>query len=291
MSEDNIIIRFSEVLSVDDDKEGLRIKVKLPYEDADCKYIEDLPYAFPLLPKMLHVNPKVGECVMIILQKTDDTRGNRFFIGPVISQQYMMNKDPYNYSSRSLFEGQQIVKPLPKPSLNPENEGTVPDRDTIAIIGRKNCDLQLLDDEIRIRCGHKKQPDGEPINTLLYNEKDLAYIQMRYEKVKDAKGNEINSMINVVADRINLLSHDSPSGFKLGDNKNLINDEQMNRVLNETHPMVYGDELVKFLKELIEIFRMHSHPFSMDPPILTLPQNDTLSKDLNTMLSPSIRLN
>ena len=40
----NNIIRFCEVLSVVDDKAGLRIKVRLEPEDANCKYIDDLPY-------------------------------------------------------------------------------------------------------------------------------------------------------------------------------------------------------------------------------------------------------
>ena len=37
----NNIIRFCEVLSVVDDKAGLRIKVRLEPEDANCKYIDD----------------------------------------------------------------------------------------------------------------------------------------------------------------------------------------------------------------------------------------------------------
>ena len=57
----NNIIRFCEVLSVVDDKAGLRIKVRLEPEDANCKYIDDLPYCFPLLPKLNSINSKVGE--------------------------------------------------------------------------------------------------------------------------------------------------------------------------------------------------------------------------------------
>lgn len=287
----NILVYFCEVLSVIDDNAGLRIKVQIPYEDDDCKTINDLPYAFPALPKLIHINPKVGEFVFVFLQAQGEAKGNRLFLGPVISQQYYTNYDPYNYSARSLLKGKQIDKPLPNPAMNPENEGTLLDRDDVALIGRQNADLILKDNEVRMRCGFKKEPTGPPKNTLLFNKTDLSYIQMKYQQRRDQNNKEYSSSINIVADRINLLSHDSRTPFSLGDRKDLITDYEMSKILENAHPLVYGDVLVGFLKELIRIFQNHTHPFPMDPPCLTAPDVNTLTTDLNTFLSTSVRTN
>lgn len=291
MMKENIIIRFCEVLSVEDEYSGLRIKVRLEPEDADCSNIDELPYCFPLLPKHLHINPKVGECVLVILSIQGKPKGNRFFIGPLISQQYALNYDPFTFQSRCLLTGDNIAKPLPNPKNNPENEGTSPEREDIAIQGRQNTDIILKDNELRLRCGFKKEPNGLPKNTLLFNREDLAYIQMKYKHLKDNKNRDISSIINVVADRINLLSHDSKTTFTLNDRKELITDAELDRILKEAHPLVYGDELITFLKQLIEVIRTHTHSFPMNPPCFTTPQVNVLSQNLDEMLSQSIRIN
>lgn len=288
---DDVIIRLCEVLSVEDDSEGLRIKVRIDPDDDNIKYIEDLPYTFPLLPKMLHVNPKVGECVMVILSTQGDTSGNRYFIGPLISQAYMMNYDPFKFSSRSLLEGQQVVRPLPNPRQNPSNNGTLPDREDIAIEGRQNSDIILKNDELRLRCGFKREPLAKPENTLSFNDVDLGYIQMRYKKLKDKKGNEFSSVTNIVADRINLLTHDSINYFDTTDPTSLITDESLLNILENAHPLPFGDLLIDFLQKLIKIFKDHSHPFPMDPPCFSQPEKETLATDLTKYLSQGVRIN
>lgn len=288
---DDIIVRLCEVLSVKDDNAGLRIKVRIDPDDGDAKYIEDLPYAYPLLPKILHVNPKVGECVLVILSTQGQTNGNRWFIGPLISQQYMINYDPFKFSSRCLLNGQQLANPLPDPSLDPSNSGTVPEHDDIAIEGRQNSDVILKDNEVRIRCGFKKAPLAKPEDTLVFNDIDLGYIQMKYKRSKDVNGNEYASVINVVADRINLLTHDSINYYSMTDPKSLITDDVQADIQNTAHPLIFGDQLVEFLEKLIRIFKSHTHPFPMDPPCITEPDNQILSTDLTKMLSQGVRTN
>ena len=100
-----------------------------------------------------------------------------------------------------------------------------------------------------------------------------------------------NSAINIVADRINLLSHDSTTPFTLNDRKELITEKELLKILETAHPLIYGDELVNFLKQLIEVIRTHTHPFSMDPPCFTTPQTKVLDTDLDAMLSQSIKCN
>lgn len=285
-------IFYLKVEYVEDNQAGLRIKVKIPSIDVwDDPRNEEWPWAFPLLPKHLHVNPKVGECVLVILENPEAPRGNRFFIGPVISQQYLLDYDPYNFSSRDMFQG-AIVKPHPIPDRDPENEGSVPEREDIAIQGRQNTEVVLKNNELRLRCGFKKDPTSKKVtNRLHFNRKNPAYIQMKYKKMKDAKGKDFSSMINVVADRINLLSHDSATYFNLADRKNLISDEELGKIFKEAHPIPYGDDLVQFLYGLIRIFTTHTHPFPMDPPVCVEEDRKLLESNLDTMLSKSIRIN
>lgn len=287
---EKILFMESEVLSVEDDKAGLRIKVKiLPYDQG--LNLEQLPYCFPLIPKHFHINPKVGEMVLVTLSTTGNTQGHRWFIGPIISQQYGLNYDPFKYSARSILDNGKFVKPLPNPELNPDNDGTYPDREDVALQGRQNADLILKDNEVRLRCGFKREPNGLQKNTLLFNREDLSYIQMKYKRLKDPKGKNFSSTINVVADRINLLSHDSRTSFRLNDRKALITDEELIKILEQAHPLVYGDDLIRFLKQLIEVIRTHTHPMAMDPPSFTTPQNDVLNTNLDEMLSNSVRIN
>ena len=281
---DDKIFRECAVVSVNDENACLRIKVRLQPEDNNTA-VEDLPYCFPLLPKHFQVNPKVGEMVLVITSRLGVSQSRRWFIGPIISQQYMLREDPFISATTGYFSL------LPRPELNPENEGSYPDREDVAVQGRKNADLILKENEVRLRCGFQKEPNGLSQNSLLFNKEDLSYIQMKYKRMKDHKGKTFNSAINIVADRINLLSHDSTTPFTLNDTKELITEKELKKILEKAHPLIYGDELVNFLTQLIEVIRTHTHPFAMDPPCLTTPQTKVLDTDLDAMLSQSIKCN
>ena len=288
----NNVIDFCKVLSNADESEGLRIKVKIPGADNGITNVKDLPYAFPLLPKMLHAYPKKDETVLVFLTGTGETKGQRFYIGPIISQPQNMYIDKDTLSSKSLLLDNKQQKPLPAPSLNPDNEGTLPDYDDIALEGRCNSDVILKDNEVRVRCGYKKNPQGDENVRLNYNDKDLGYIQLKYDnQLRDDKGREFASVANVVADRINLLSHDSPYGIKLGDKEKLITDDAMREIFEKAHQLPYGDILVDFLKMFLTIFLTHTHPFPMKPTIVAPEQQEDLKNKLATMLSESIRIN
>lgn len=284
------VVRFSEVVSIYDPAMGGRIKVRLLPEDAKYMTIDELPYCTPMVPKHFHIVPKVGECVMVILANPNSTESERLYFGPLISQPYALGYDSCIHS-KSILRGGSVAMTLPNPENNPENTGTYPEQFDVALRGRENTDLFLKANEIRMLCGHKKNPFGALPDTLLFNREDLAYIQMKYLKRRDHNDQEYRSNINIVADRINLLSHDSKNKFKLNDPKYLIDDEDMKKIYEQAHPLVYGDELVDFLKRLIEVIRTHTHPFPMKPPSFTTPQNDVLGENLDAMLSQSVRTN
>ena len=265
--DNDYIIRESKVISVDDKYMGGRIKVRLGGLDAN-KSINDIPYCFPLLPKLIHVNPKIGEMVLVILEKNGSPTANRFYVGPIISQPYFIKQDLYDTTAFNM-----LVNSKTKPQQDPEQDcltkGTLPDREDIALIGRENSDVILKTNEIRLRCGYKENPNGPIKQRLHFNKIDPAYIQLKYKKLKDNNNKEINSFINIVADRINLLSRDSSEVYNLTDPTDLIEDNELLKILNSAHPVIYGDELVAFLKQFLEIYRTHTHPFSMTPPVVT----------------------
>ena len=72
------IIRETKVVSVDDEYHGGRIRVRLGGIDGNTPN-DKLPYCFPLLPKLIHVYPKVGEGVLIILEKNGSGKSNRYY--------------------------------------------------------------------------------------------------------------------------------------------------------------------------------------------------------------------
>ena len=293
---------LSKVLSVEDDYKGLRIKVfiegvdKKPPKDTSKyeAYIKNLPYCFPAMPKFVHVNPKVGELVMVFLQTNEGFYGNRFFIGPVVSQDYFM-ETCYNEAARVLLNdhtSEDAFDPLPNPDRNPKNYGTIPERNDICLRGRSNADVVLKENEARIRCGFNATAGAGVPDNLEYNEKDPAFIQLKYDNSPYSHP-DYNSSVNIVADRINLISHDSRTDFTglLTDPDELVTEEGMKRILEDGHPLPYGDNLVKFLTEFVRIFKSHMHAFSKSPVVFNASDLEVLNQDLNKILSQSVRIN
>ena len=116
------LIRIVEVLQVEDNLPtegsneisrnsfGRRIKVRL-YEDSKNLKENELPWVWPLLPKHLQVIPKVGEMVLVFFQNLDGAQGNRFYIGPIISQDYYLDKGGTK-EALSLLQAKESTKPL-----------------------------------------------------------------------------------------------------------------------------------------------------------------------------------
>lgn len=294
-----------DVLDVKDDCEGLRIKVAIPGTTDMDGTIDDLPFCFPALPKMLNINPKVGEKVIVWFQNPQTPGSLRLFLGPVVVQDYMLSYAPGSVGDKSIVtqtilsnvdspdaSGDDFPGYYEAPSRNSENEGTLLPREAIALRGRKNNDIILKENETQIRCGFLRYPnDTDSKLKLNYNPVDLGYIQLKYKDSKDEKDNDYKSSINIVADRVNILSHDSGTYFSLGEKNNLITDDEMSKILQQAHALPYGDVLIAFLKEFVRVFKEHSHPFHQEPPCLSETNEKAISKDLDEMLSKSIKIN
>lgn len=274
----DIQIYYLPVVWVDDEEGGLRIKVRVPVVDDIIdpqteKTISDdkLPWVFPLLPKFVHCNPKIGECVFVFFQDTGKPSGARFFIGPIISQDYHLNYDFYGDATR-LIEGEEhnSTQLIQNPKLNENNKGVLIDREDIAIKGRYNSDIILKPNELQLRCCFKNPDKSNDVTNILnYNKVNPAYIQMKYHYLDTNTDNRgYRTYINIVADKINLLSHLSNIDKNLTKADELIPAQDLMDISwhGKEHPLPYGDKIVMLLKGILNLLKTHVHPFPTKPP-------------------------
>jgi len=111
---------------------------------------------------------------------------------------------------------------------------------------------------------------------------------VKFSKNKDKKA----SVINVVATKINFLSNaDGANTFELANSKNLINDEEQEKINNDAHPLVYGDTLVEFLELIKKYVISHVHPYNGLPADPSKTTTDVMGFDLNKILNKNINSN
>ena len=283
-------VRFCKVISISDDTDADRIKVRLIPED-NSKSIDEIDYAFPLLPKMFHVKPKVGEAVLVLLAVTNDGNSQRYYIGPVVSQDHRLNFDPYFQGADSFLRG-AYKKFDVAPRMNPDHNGILPNDNDIVIRGRKNADIQITDDDVRIKAGVKVVDDTNAYN-MKFNIKSPSYAKFKYHNASLADGSK--STATIVSDKIALLSNNSPNYFCTTDRKDLITDDELNRVIESAYKLPYGEKLVEFLKVFVDAFVKHTHPFQMLPPnpaySTVLMEKKAQLLDKGEMLSDTVRIN
>ena len=293
------VVRYCQVLSVDDPTGGDRIKVNLEPEDnhkvsADGRIdIDKIDYCIPLMPNLIHVKPKVGEGCLVLTAIGNDGNSQRYYIGPVISQPHRMEYDPYFMGGDSQFRG-AWKKPDPNPKEKKNVKGVYPDDGDIAIEGRKYTGIQFTDDDVRIKAGVKRinMFDNRDIT---FNSKNPAYIKLKYREEEDSQGNQ--SSATIVGDQINLLGHNSrfvTTG--LVDNKDLITDKTLDEIYEKAQRLPYGDELVDLLKLLVNAFLSHKHPYVGLPPVVTddiarLKSESARLLNREELLSNTVRIN
>lgn len=266
----------------------------------------DLPWCSPLLPKHLQTQPKIGEAVWIFTIQTDKEHVDRLYIGPIISQLPLLEKDPYNFTALAGFSfGPQ--KPNINPNQIPELNGVFPKQDEISIQGRYNTDITQKNNEIVIRAGkfESKTPNKDNPYPFKFNTRTQAYIQIKNDVVVAPKTNnqaeQRGSVTNIVGSKINLITHaDGSPRFNVTNQDNLISDDELANILDQAHQLPFGDVLLQYLILMKEALFNHVHNGSGNAPTdLTADGNkqsvaafkakaDDLEK---SMLSKNIRIN
>ena len=289
------IIRFGKVTSVNDPHGGGRIQVRTPYDNT-VENDENLPYYFPLLPKMLHVIPKVGEMVLVFSMVPGEYNNLNFYVGPIISQLDKLYKEDADYSIPDIgYKGW-----APNPELKKGVKPTLyPAVDDISIEGRRDTGIQLKDEEVRVKAGVKVVGDKGPKN----NTETPAFISLKYYPKNDYELDGYKSTATIVADKINLIgTHTTDSATKeipVTENKdaeaeekdNLISDSAMKELINKAHQIPYGDTLIEFLDILRTAFAKHVHPFPTMAPCNDENMKAVATYDLEGMLSDNVRIN
>ena len=289
------------------------IRCKIIGAKADNSLTDDaLPNCFPLLPKHSGIIPKTGEIVLIFeFGNEGDRYPERFYIGPIIS-------DLRNLNYQSLYAGatagltiSQIDTAVDINKL-PDTKGVFSEYDKdygYSINGRDNADIVFKTSEILLRAG-KFVRNGVNLNM---NKSNPAYIQIKhgfnYSKplpngLFATTLNQKISVNNIVADKINLLTYggDADPEFNLTKRDNdsnktpYIDDEELKKIIETAHPLVFGDILIDYLKLLEQAFLNHNHnQLGLSTPIKGNPLIENFiiqaPKLREKMLSKNIKIN
>jgi hypothetical protein len=309
------IIRHGEVMDVDDPLGLNRIKVWIKGSVAtggDDELLggttgyENLPWCMPLMPKHIAIKPKEGESVLIFSFDNKKKGVDRLYIGPLISQPDKLNFDSARTTSLAGFSFGP-VEPSVTPANIPDLKGVFPESEDISIQGRYNTDITQKNNEIVIRAGKFVETQITELNPypIKFNFDTQAYIQIKNNvnlpKISDTEvGDRVGSVTNIVANKINLITHGGSPDFNTTNQTDLISFEEMEKILTTAHQLPYGDVLLQYLKLLKEAFFSHVHRGNGLPVTdLTISGNkqavkefkDNAAKLEQTMLSKNVRIN
>lgn len=274
------------ITAVTDNYHAERVKAVIPTDKG--KTLDKIPYAFPLLPKMIHVKPKVGEAVIVLIPNEKQANEQRYYIGPIISQPQKIPFETFASLSATKFLNSYLTAPLNSVDNQPLSRGIMPNDDEVAVIGRNDSEIILGDNDIRLRCGVRVTNTYDSTITLNGNKSNNnslsdsyirtapSFIKLKYHKeplTTDPKPGERNphtttlSTATIVADKINLISPNGDGGISLPGDGEAITDKKMEEILNKAHKLPYGDVLCDFLSLFLHMYMNHSHAYPGLPPL------------------------
>lgn len=273
------VIYVGNVISIIDDLDSNRIKVRIPELDNNINDI-DLPYCYNIFGQSFKNLPKIGEGVIIIVTDPKKPYNDRLWVSPIARNYEALNKD--NNNDQNSFVGisgyyEKYLKGVKPLSLNPNSIGIVPkNNNNIVIEGRNNSDIVFGDNNIRFRFGFADYDDKKKYNNV--NQGNIF--------LNNDKDNKITTTI-VQSDNILLLSHKgTPKPKTIIETNKEIND-----MFKKAHPLMFGDLTASFLELMRICIINHYHPASTFTPI----KEDFIKKlmefDINSLLSKGVRIN
>jgi len=302
-------LKIGEVVSIIDDFGLGRIKVRVKGSQSsggdDGINDVDLPTAFPMIQKHIQANPKIGETVWVFVFDKTKQHIDRLYIGPIISQLDKLNFDNGRTTALAGFSFGPIT---PKMNIGtiPELKGVFPDYEDVSIQGRYNTDITQKNNEIVLRAGKFESSPTNKNNPFpfKFNTKTQAYIQIKNDvtiSAPDSETKDKGSVTNIVANKINLITHKEGSPrFNVTDQNGLIGDDELSKILDEAHQLPFGDVLIEYLKLLKEALFAHVHNGNGNPATdlassgnkQALATFKSKAEDLEkSMLSKNIRIN
>jgi hypothetical protein len=298
-------VQIGTVESVDDPYVLGRIKVRIPGQpnvggDAGST-TDELPWSYPMESKFFTSQPKVGEGVFVLTFSNQKAHSDRLYFGPIISQLDKLNFDSQTVTGLNSFT---FGTTNPNISINriPAIKGVFPKPDDISVQGRYNTDIILRKNEILIRAGKfvESKPNENNPYSFQFNDTTQGFIQIKNNVNLIREGQDLGSVTNIVGSKINLITHkDGTPRFNVMNQESQISDEEILNILENAHPLPFGDLLVEYLRLLKNAFLNHVHRYNGTPPTdltigVTLPVKEFNDKaeDLESrMLSKNIRIN
>lgn len=262
MAEPRVDLYIGYVSGVTDEYHAERVRAVIKADRG--RPLREIPLATPLLPQMIHVKPKNGEAVVVI-RAISGLNEQRWYLGPLISQPGKMEYDGYFTLSPTRFISGGILPPERSIDNYAETEGSLPKNDEIAILGRKNTDIILSEDDLRLRAGVRLTDSAN--NRVNFNTDAPAFIKLKHHSPAlsigsgETEENTVKSTATVVADKINLLSHEGIHGGLMDDTNEGINNEAMKKIIEQAHRLPYGDILCDFFSLFLKMYFAHSHPY------------------------------
>ena len=245
----NRTIFYGEVISIDDQTDGGRIKVRIPELDNRTSDA-DLPWSYPLMPKFFHIYPQVTEMVRVFLEDTKFPERSRFWLGSIISQPQKIGYDA-NFGALSTTN-LGLIKPDKAPSTYPDADGVFPLKSDVAIVGKVNTDVILRLNEVHIRAGKHEHGDVLKLNT-----QNPASLDMVFEPT-NGNEDEYKSSSILMSDKIALITHTGNPRFKAA----RVTPEDRVRIFEEGHPIARADVLVEALEVIRVALVNHIHGYS-----------------------------
>jgi hypothetical protein len=268
--------------------------------------IDQLPICIPLVPEFVHVRPKVGECVLLLVENPSDITSVRYWIGPLRTSQINLDYESFETSNsmynRSDYNNKEIFK-----TTNDNNQkisDELPQQSEIALQGRNDADIILKNRELVIVTG-KFQKQTVEINKL-----HPCYVQLKQfddnpvstsGALSSAQNNTFIpfSQTNIVGTNINLISVEGKNrnikSKTIESNTNQKNLDRFGDTAKQLHPLVFGDNLVDLLKVIVSFSLSHIHTPEApavapvkDIEILSSYKNDNKMQEI---LSQNVRTN
>ena len=281
-----VLIKVGKVIEVEDQysegcADGLRVRAAIDEDygrKTSASKTYEIPWAFPLLPKVIRTAPQQGELVLVIADATGEFKtGQRYYIGPIISQPQFNTECPADVAT-SLIESTRETKPLPNILQKGEVLGAFPNNDDVAIVGRGREDIILRygknsTSEVDIRAGIRGSVTSDDpyrdgmVGNIIFNGTDPAYIQLKYKQgISTGSDTYANSLVNIVANRVNIMSNlDDTISHSLGNNETLVDEKEMTNIMNSLHQVPHGDKLVRVLELMWKAILNHVHPWPGSP--------------------------
>jgi len=265
-----------------------------PGKDKDTP-LDKLPICIPLISEFTHIRPQIGECVLIIPENPSDLTSVRYWIGPLISSQlklsYQSFEDVNDIFKQNTFSSIQGITGNPTKQADSKTGAVLPQETEIAFQGRKDTDLIFSQREIKLITGKFKK------GTVEVNVETPCYIQQKqfdddpeintgikiFDKLSKSDFRPFSQQ-NITSTNINIFS---PEG-KFRDPEQFKEENKRNPMLKyygynaqKLHPVVFGDELIKLVKLMLNYMVNHIHT----------PQSPPLSNSTSEELEPYINGN